>query len=283
MFQRPMHFAGSWYPGSREACLQEIETYWAEAPHAPAHDARIGVVPHAGWMFSGRLAAEGFQALADEPDVDLVVVLGGHLHADDPVAAMTQGEWHTPFGSFFIHRECDSLFRGLEPLVFETERRAVPDNSVEVQLPFAKYKYPRAELLPVRVPPAPVAMELGRRLADYVRRSGLDAVVVASTDLTHYGPQYGFEPMGRGIGALNWVREENDPALIRAIEAGDGREILEVARRRRAACSIGAVVAANEVARDQGLRFRRLAYGTSADVAGDAADHFVGYLAGVYA
>ena len=63
------------------------------------------------------------------------------------------------------------------------------------------------------------AAQLGTLLADYLKSSGLRAVVVASTDLTHYGPNYEFEPMGTGEEALRWVSEVNDPDFIRAVEA----------------------------------------------------------------
>jgi AmmeMemoRadiSam system protein B len=123
---------------------------------------------------------------------------------------------------------------------------------------------------------------VGRRLADYLERSGLAAVLVASTDLTHYGPAYGFEPKGRGPAALGWVTGENDPAWIEAVASGDGERMLRTAAQRHNACSAGAVVALNEVARRQGARFEPLDYATSADVKPSDALNFVGYVGGVF-
>jgi hypothetical protein len=247
-----MDFAGSWYPASRAACQREIESYWREAGEEPGphvRQARLGIAPHAGWMYSGGLTARVYQWLADDPTVELVVVLGGHLRARDPLVAMTEGAWETPFGPFAIHDGFTRQLESLEPVRREHEGRYTPDNSTELQLPFAKFKYPEAELLPLRVPPGPAAITLGGVLADYLDAAGLDAVVIASTDLTHYGPHYGFTPKGSGPAALHWVRSENDPAFIAAVEEGDPQAVLTASERRRCACSAGAVAAVAELAR----------------------------------
>jgi hypothetical protein len=251
-------------------------------------------------MYSGRLAARAIRATAGAgagtaaESVRLVVVLGGHLHRDDPVIAMSEGEWETPFGPFSIHTGFDSRLTGLPEVVRESTARHEPDNSIEVLLPFARHFFPRAELLPLRVPPSEVALDVGARLAEYLATAGIPAAAIASTDLTHYGPNYGFEPRGRGPAAERWVREENDPLFIRAIASGVGRTILDTARRQRNACCPGAVAAVNEIVRAQAgsATFRTIEYATSLDAlreaepgAGepDTAPSFVGYVAGVYA
>ncbi|MCH7477700.1 MAG: AmmeMemoRadiSam system protein B [SAR324 cluster bacterium] len=279
---RPMDFAGSWYPATPRACEQKILEFISTPLAEDSPRGRYGIAPHAGWVFSGPLAGRVFQAFPVGAEIGLVVVLGGHLGRGDPVVAMTEGEWETPFGPFPIHSGFRSDLDELGGVEFETEQRYRPDNSTELQLPFAKFRFPEAQLLPIRVPPSSLAIQLGRRLAAYLARSGLRAVVVASTDLTHYGPNYHFEPRGRGEEALRWVREENDPAFIRAVEGGEGEAILSTVHRCSNACSAGAVVALNEVARAEGLRFQPLAYGTSADTGPRDKRNFVGYLAGVY-
>ena len=273
-----MRFAGSWYPARAQPCTKKIEAFWASQPDMPPHTlphtaapggrrgTELGVVPHAGWDYSGKLAAQVFRALDGGDEVDLVVVLGGHLAPGDPIVAMCEGQWETPFGAFVIHGGFLPALNDLTgKAVLETESRHYPDNSTELQLPFAKYKFPRAELLPIRVPPGPAARELGRRLAAYLEESGLRAIAVASTDLTHYGPNYGFEPQGSGEAALRWVNEVNDPEFIRAVESGEGDAIISVAAEQHNACSAGAVAALNELARAKGQRFTALGHNTSAE------------------
>ncbi|MBI4084257.1 MAG: AmmeMemoRadiSam system protein B [Candidatus Lambdaproteobacteria bacterium] len=292
--RRPMAFAGSWYPRDPAECERAIAAFGRSAPPGetarpggPARPAaRLAIAPHAGWMYSGALAARAFAALEPAAEVALVVVLGGHLRAGDAIFAMVDGEWETPFGPFTIHRGFRPALERLPRVRIEREGAWEPDNSTELQLPFARSRFPQAELLPLRVPPNPQAPALGRALAGYLRESGLRWVAIASTDLTHYGPNYDFEPEGRGPQALAWVRESNDAAFIEAAATGQAARILEAANSRHCACSAGAVAALAEL-REPGETFHRLGYATSADIRPHPdvprdRRNFVGYLAGVY-
>src|SRR3972149_3710387 len=114
-----MDFGGNWYPAGREACRHGIEAYWEQAGEQPGtplfHGARLGVAPHAGWMYSGRLAARGFQWLRPAP----------------PVVAMTEGSWEPPSGPSPTHGGFAEHLRRLEPVRYEREGRYTPDNSTE--------------------------------------------------------------------------------------------------------------------------------------------------------
>jgi hypothetical protein len=274
-----MDFAGSWYPAGPDACARAIESYHQPTPPPRA---RLAIAPHAGWTYSGRLAALAYQSLAAGGDADLVIVLGGHLRKSDPLIVMAEGAWETPFGPFALHAAARSAFTGFSRMQWETPSGYEPDNSTELQLPFAKHAFPKAELLALRVPPSTEAVEVGAALADYLARSELRAVAIASTDLTHYGPNYRFETQGRGEPALRWVREENDPAFIHAVQSGSPQTVLDVSHARHCACSAGGVIALTEMARRQGLRFEPLGYCTSADVKPPDTHNFVGYLAGIW-
>ena len=280
---RPMAFAGTWYPRHKAACARAIEGFAGAGGDTPSAKARFGVVPHAGWAYSGPLAGRVFQGLAlADAAPQLVVVLGGHLLPGHPVVAMAGEAWATPFGPMPLHQGFLGELHALNPVRVETEHQHRPDNSVELQLPFARYWFPRAELLVLRVPPSALALQLGELLAGYLERTGLRAVLAASTDLTHYGPGYGFSPHGQGAAALRWVREENDPAFLHAVEGGNPARIIQVAQERRNACSAGAVAALSLIAGRQGARFEPLEYTTSADIQPGGGDNFVGYMSGVY-
>ena len=166
---------------------------------------------------------------------------------------------------------------------FEEDGRVHPDNSTELQLPFARFFFPKARLLSLRLPPSPMAIEVGRALAEFLTTNRIAHVVVASTDLTHYGENYGFQPKGSGSEALDWVRAVNDPAFIGAVESGDSGAILDSARQNRNACSPGAVAALNEIAGAAGKRFKSLGDATSAEMGLSDQRNFVGYLGGLYA
>ena len=301
---RPMAFAGNWYPREAARCIAAIEGFRGEAAALGAGEnfPRLGVVPHAGWVFSGALAGRVFAQLGagctkqgvQGPEIggvtgqpgspqaaQLVIVLGGHLGASQDIVAMEGGRWQTPLGPLQLHTGFHASLKKLGRVRWESASQRSPDNSVEVQLPFVKYWFPEAEVLALRVPPSAVAVALGRALVDYLGQSGLATVAVASTDLTHYGPAYNFQPQGHGAQALEWVRRENDPAFITALAAGVPEDILSVSRSRQNACSAGATAALAVLAGAEGARFSKLGYATSADVL-PKGENFVGYVGGVY-
>ncbi|MBI3991962.1 MAG: AmmeMemoRadiSam system protein B [Candidatus Lambdaproteobacteria bacterium] len=298
-FHRRMAFAGSWYPRSAAECdalLRELGGVGYASPAAPgaAAPARFGIAPHAGWVYSGRLAAQVFECLVPDPALELVVVLGGHLGRRDAVVAMVQGTWQTPFGDFAIYEGFTGELAAQPRVVIEDEARHAPDNSVELQLPLARRRYPRASLLPLRVPPSELAIGLGRALGGHLRRSGLRWVLVASTDLTHYGPNYDFEPQGRGPAASQWMTR-NDQAFIDAVRSGSAEQVLSTANACRNACSAGAVAAlcacANSCAdaeRSAGeaatpRRFELLEHTSSAEAPPHSTVNVVGYMGAVLA
>ena len=112
------------------------------------------------------------------------------------------------------------------------------------------------------------------------RRAG-ESFVAGSTDLTHYGPNYGFLPEGLGDRALQWVRTVNDRRIIDSMLALDTAGAIEKALKERSACSAGGAAAAMSFARARGARSGELLrYMTSSDVY--PADSFVGYAGIVF-
>ena len=140
-----------WYPGTKGACLAAVgdfEDYYAgmAPPLAPGQRWVGGVVPHAGWVFSGRLAFRVFQVLASQgQDVDRVVLFGGHLGPFSSGWILTEGVWRTPLGELETDAEFSrslaeqvpiSLFEQILPDDYE------PDNTIELQLPFIRHFFP---------------------------------------------------------------------------------------------------------------------------------------------
>ncbi|MCX6349925.1 MAG: AmmeMemoRadiSam system protein B, partial [Candidatus Aureabacteria bacterium] len=196
-----------WYPESAAETRAAIERFLAVAPPPPVR-AAAAVAPHAGWEFSGRLALEAIRAFP--PDRETIVVVGGHLSPSDPILAAAEDELETPLGCL---RSDGDLLRSITArLPLETDRS--PDNTVEVQLPFIKYLFPRSRVLALRAPPSAEAIRLGKAILEASRELKRKVAVLGSTDLTHYGGNYGFAPAGRGERGLNWVREVNDREFI---------------------------------------------------------------------
>ena len=133
----------------------------------------------------------------------------------------------------------------------------------------------------LRAPHTQEAIELGRLVAALSKEQGQTIMAFGSSDLTHYGPNYGFSPQGTGSKALSWVRENNDKGFIDLALAMDGPGLLDHAARNMSACSAGAVAAAAAACAALGSTKGMLAdYYTSYDIM--PGDSFVGYAGIVY-
>lgn len=280
---RPAVFAGSWYPSRAEACKKEIRQFLA----ARKDDALAakpwlgGIVPHAGWYYSGEIACRVINLLKGADPIDLVVVFGMHLHPRSANVLMPSGAWQTPFGPLEVDAElAEHLCRQFD-FQLETSGRFSQDNTVEVQLPFIKHLLAPAKFLAVGVPPAAASLGIGEAVARWAREQGKQIRVIGSTDLTHYGDNYGFRPKGRGPAAVAWVREHNDRRMVDAIVALSPLRVLEEAGGSQNACCAGAVATAIAAAKQLGTtRARTVAYATSQEKS--PGDSFVGYAGVVF-
>lgn len=245
---------------------------WEASLPPPESRAVAVVVPHAGWTYSGRIAYVGLRELANEAET--IVVVGGHLRPGDPVRLAPERAYETPSGQIEADGElADYLERSIH-----TVPDVTPDNTVEVQLPIVRYLHPNARCLALRAAPDEASAEVGATLAAYARETARRVVVAGSTDLTHYGPAYRFEPMGRGDAAAEWARKQNDAAFIDAVVRLEAGRAARLGVTERAACSAGAAAVAIGFAREHGVkRGELLEYGQSLDVRRD--DSFVGYAA----
>jgi AmmeMemoRadiSam system protein B len=95
---RKMVFAGSWYPESAPACETAIAEFTAPAPGKSDDGGPFigGIVPHAGWVYSGRIACQVIKRLKEPDPIDVVVLFGMHLHEQSANYMMDQGAWATP-------------------------------------------------------------------------------------------------------------------------------------------------------------------------------------------
>ncbi len=270
MKTRRRSLPAGWYPDSERNVRKQIEGYLAKAD-VRQHQAQAAVVPHAGWEFSGAIAAEAFATL--RMDADVVVVVGGHLGPNDGILAASEEGYETPLG--VLSADLRLLDEMRHRLRIADDRHA--DNTTEVQFPFVKYFFPSARALALRASPSDDAVQLGRVLSEASDRLGRTVVVVGSTDLTHYGSNYGYVPHGSGPHALQWVTEVNDRRFIESLLAGSFRQALQRSHQERSACSAGGAVAAGSYGAARSLAPGLvLRYMTSHDVY--PSESFVGYV-----
>ncbi|MGM0452834.1 MAG: AmmeMemoRadiSam system protein B [Thermodesulfobacteriota bacterium] len=285
MTTRKPVFAGSWYPSSSAECERQIQAFLQETRFQTEIDGEYtaGIVPHAGWPFSGDLACRVISQLAGGPSSpNVVVVFGMHLPPDAPPHIMTEGWWDTPFGPIEIASELADKVTADHRFRIETARDFAPENTIELQLPFVKYFFPAARLLPVGPPAAESATHIGRSVVTHARALGLSLQIIGSTDLTHYGPNFGFQPAGTGRKAFEWVRDTNDRRVIDEMMAKKPEAVIKEALSNHNACCPGAAAAAITAAQELGAQKAGLV-GYSSSYEKNPGDTFVGYAGIVYA
>jgi MEMO1 family protein len=281
-------FAGTWYPGSRKECLKSMESF-ARAGFATdkEHSGIGGIVPHAGWRFSGLTAYSVFASIQMKKNPELFFIFGRHQPPGGANAVFLDDGFETPLGVLPVHKEvCERLCEA-SSLRRENAASRTRDNTVELQLPFIKHLFPGSKVVALAVSADERAVDIGEKCAGIAEDLGVKACFIGSTDLTHYGPNYDFMPKGTGAGAVRWVKEENDRRIVEALLSGDPRRVLGEAEGSRNACCPGGAAAALAAIRETaGIRATGPAegalvqYTTSYDIHPDAS--FVGYTGIVY-
>lgn len=269
-----------WYPGTEEETRETIELYLRDFGGRAAIEASesiAGVVPHAGWEFSGRTALEVFLRL--RRPVDTIVVAGGHLSPSAGILVAREDGYETPLGVLPADLKLLGAIERLSEIPFREDRSV--DNTVEVQLPFIKFLFPEARALSLRASPSADSIELGKAIKRAAESLERTVAVIGSTDLTHYGNNYGFAPAGQGEEAVKWVKEVNDRGFIKSLLSMNPESALDHAARHQSACSAGGAVTALCFAREMGVSEGELIrYLTSYEIYPN--ESFVGYAGIIY-
>ena len=264
---RQPRFAGQWYPGDPNGLRKAVEGYVsAGGPASPA----VGLIsPHAGYDYSGAVAGKGFAAVEVPPRV--AVLWLPFERGGSGIEIWDGGAMGTPLGEVEVDGELrDKLVaRCPEAVTGSVAHEKEHANSLELQLPFLQVLRPDVRVLPVAVWSYRLAAlrSLGDGLAAAFKECGVDdeALIVASTDMTHYV-------------SADVARERDDRALER-LEAMDPEGLLETARAEESMCAAPAVAAMLFAAKALGAtRAERITYATSGDVTGDTSQ-VVGYAA----
>jgi AmmeMemoRadiSam system protein B len=278
--------ATGFYPEVAGVCKAAVERHLKRASQYQAQRKAIaaGIVPHAGWMYSGDTAAAVFASIKSRPDVFLL--FGSvHISGISSPAIMTEGSWETPLGEVEVDSDLAwGLLKAAGGLVVEDTEGHLMEHSIEVQVPFIQHLFPEAKIVPIMVPPTKEACLLGKKVAEFIKGQGREVMTLGTSDLTHYGYRYGLHTMGSGKKALEWVKNINDKRIIDLCLSMAQEEIVPEATINYNACGPGALAATVAYARALGIeRGELLHYTTSYDVepTGEPSD-FVGYAAMIF-
>ncbi|MDD4890637.1 MAG: AmmeMemoRadiSam system protein B [Phycisphaerae bacterium] len=289
--------AGTFYQAGAAACRRDCQALFAEAMagldaaegpgrHLPE---RIvgGIVPHAGWIYSGEPAARTLEAIARGRTPATFVIFGAmHLARGREGLLFGSGGWRTPLGDVDVDEPLAATLAAATDLIVASAAAHLEERSIEVQVPLIRHRFPAAKIVPILVPPSGVAHEIGAAVGKAIRSAGADAVVLGSTDLTHYGPRFPFTPRGLGPAALRWAKEVNDAGVIRLVETLAAERVVAETEKNSNACGGGAVAATLAAAAAMGAtRGVVLEHVTSYEVMlkrfGERSDDAVGYLSAV--
>lgn len=263
--------AGQFYAGEAAALRREVEECFSDPrgpgaltaePRRSTRTLLAAIVPHAGYPYSGPIAAHAYAAIAREPPPRSVVILGVDHHGVGGLASLSARPWRTPLGDVPIDTE---LVHALDqpPLSVDEPSHAL-EHSIEVQLPFLQRVLPGVPFVPIQVRYA--SLESLLEVAFVVREvlKGRDVLLLSSTDFTHYEPAQ--------------VAEELDRKALEPILRGDARGLYDVvAREELSMCGIAPTTVLLAALPREGVSVRLLRWGHSGEAAPMA--EVVGYAA----
>lgn len=191
---RPPAVAGSFYPSEAGELRRLIDECFESSPlgpqrkKSPSSSLIGGLVPHAGYIYSGPCAAHFYACF--EPSIQRVILLGVNHQARGHRAALSPADfWQTPLGTVSIDREVNDRLQGQVNFLKPDETAHAHEHSLEVQLPLLQRVLGEFSLIPISLSHISLAecRELGTAIADLVHRQpAVRTVMIASSDLSHY-------------------------------------------------------------------------------------------------
>lgn len=263
--------AGTFYPGDGRQLAAEVERCFTSArgpgslpprQRAGQRFIRAAIVPHAGLVYSGEIAARAFHAIAAEAAAPEVLLLGVNHTGRGAPAAVSRRAWETPLGPVAM---ADRLIERLDhdPIEVDEEAHAY-EHSLEVELPFLQYVLPAPHIAALSVSHGP--FRFLEEVAAIVRQAveGHPVLLLASTDMSHYLPPE--------------EARRQDRYAIEAIRSRSARRLFdEVEGRSISMCGIAPTTVLLAALADEPLEVSFLGWGHSGEV--EPMREVVGYAA----
>jgi hypothetical protein len=273
VYEREPAVAGQFYEYSEGDLKRQIEDCFLKKEFGPeklptvikGERKIIGlVVPHAGYMYSGPIAANGYLHLArDGKPNDFIIIGPNHTGFGKAVSIMTEGIWKTPLGKVNIDKELASQIIKNSQMVEENVDAHIGEHSIEVQLPFLQYVYRNFKFVPICMldQSYDASLDLGTAIFKSISDK---TVIIASSDLTHF--------------ETNQIAHKQDIKALNAIKKLDAEKFYEVIERENiSACGYGPIATLLVVAKKLNAKnCEIIKYATSGDIVGDTS-RVVGY------
>ena len=255
--------AGAFYEGERTSLEIQLQDCFSGVTREEKGNVLGAVVPHAGYMYSGGVAANVYARL---PMADTFVILGPNHQGIGSLVAVSADTWATPLGEVEVDR---AFVDALPKRIIDMDETAHGyEHSIEVQLPFLQFLRGDKpfQLVPIcmGLSDEETAREVGEDMADTIAKFDKKVVVIASSDFTHYEPDE--------------LARDKDKYVIEAIKELDVAKFYSrIYERNSSACGVGPIAAMMHAAKKLGATQGELVkYATSGDITGDMSS-VVGY------
>ena len=277
--------AGSFYDADKESLSQQIKHCFLHEigpQRLPEHDKNIqhernikGVIsPHAGFIFSGPIAAYHFLRLSYEKTPQTIIIIGpNHRGLGKEIAIMSAGYWETPLGNIEIDEQMAKNIINYDNkhLIKEDEQAHAFEHSIEVQLPFLQFIYPKNQFKIIPICVSNQQLVKMKYLADTIFQATKEksCLLIASSDFTHYETQES-------------AKRKDAEAIDKIINMDINLFYDTISRKSASICGPGPIAIVTEVCKKLGInRGRLLKYATSGDVSG-MYEQVVGYASIIF-
>jgi AmmeMemoRadiSam system protein B len=269
--------SGQFYDGINENLTKSIEECFLDdrgpmtLPKISKGNKKIRgiVVPHAGYIYSGAIAAHSYKILANNGFADTFIIIGpNHTGTGSGVSLMTEGSWLTPLGKVPINEKLS--IQVLKGIIDKDENAHMYEHSIEVQLPFLQYvsENKKFDFVPIcmAMQDFDTANEMGDIIADTIKKTNQKIVIIASTDFTHAGFNYMTMPP-EGMRVDEYAKKQDSLAINQILNMNPEGLINTVHENNISMCGYGPVAVMMVAAKILGAnKAELLKYGTSYEV-----------------
>ena len=261
--------SGQFYPEEPELLRKKVRQFLTAAKSVPSPDVRALIVPHAGYDYSGQVAAEAYKSAEGRKFDSVVIIAFLHRMFLQGVLVDDVTAYETPLGRVPVDRELARQIQMFHPLFQDAMSGRLQEHSLEVQIPFLQETIPGLKIVPIYIGVQNITNST--LLAEALAKTlvGRNTLVVATTDLSHF---HSYETALR-----------KDKALIALFEKGNAEAIYDAyAKEEAEACGMGPVLTSILLAKKMKWSGPHLVrYANSGDVTGDRSS-VVGYTAMVF-
>jgi len=255
---------GQFYPNSKSKLIDNIEECFThdlgpgKIPPITKNEKIFGaIVPHAGYIYSGPIAANTFYAISSDTPETVIILGPNHWGIGSPIAVAKQIFWETPLGKIEVDDDAADKLVNMSIIVDHDNFAHEKDHCLEVQLPFLQYIYREFKILPIimSIQDQTTSIELGNTISEIAKEKKTQ--IIASSDFTHYETQI--------------AASKKDSELIKAICELDVKKFYILLERNNiSACGYGAIASVMTTVKKLGAtKGLLLKYATSGDITGD--------------